>query len=253
MKKKFLALVLTLAMVLSLVPVTALATDGPPDTASGDVVYGHYTNDGNWESDKPENAIPDSLKGKVTVDKTAEKVADNQYEVTLTVQMKHKTEEVQPGAAATVLVIDTSGSMDYCTDPSHTHTEDILGNGCGTWNGRTVIIDDGMPAVEKEGYVEYTTFVLGNGAIDFCNVGATVPYEMDRNPAKNGGQTTLYSRQRKLFAPRGISFTKKSLASQSPTNTELENGTNWELVKDATGNKRINHKAIPIARIISKG
>ena len=123
----------------------------------------------------------------------------------------------------------------------------------GTWNGRTVIIDDGMPAVEKEGYVEYTTFVLGNGAIDFCNVGATVPYEMDRNPAKNGGQTTLYSRQRKLFAPRGISFTKKSLASQSPTNTELENGTNWELVKDATGNKIINHKAIPIARIISKG
>ena len=139
MKKKFLALVLTLAMVLSLVPVTALATDGTPDTASGGVVYGHYTNTGEWESGKPENAIPDSLKDKVTVNKIAEKVAgqDNQYDVTLTVQMKHKTEEVQPGAAATVLVIDTSGSMDYCTDPTHTHKKDKYGNRCGTWNGRT--------------------------------------------------------------------------------------------------------------------
>ena len=126
MKKKFLALVLTLAMVLSLVPVTALATDGPPDTASGDVVYGHYTNEGNWESGKPEKAIPDSLKDTVTtVDKTAEKVAgqDNQYEVTLKVQMKQKETAVPPGAAATVLVIDTSGSMKYCTKEEHQHTD----------------------------------------------------------------------------------------------------------------------------------
>ena len=126
MKKKFLALVLTLAMVLSLVPVTALATDGPPDTASGDVVYGHYTNEGNWESGKPEKAIPDSLKDTVTtVDKTATKVAgqDNQYEVTLKVQMKQKETAVPPGAAATVLVIDTSGSMNDCTKEEHQHTD----------------------------------------------------------------------------------------------------------------------------------
>ncbi len=136
MKKKFLALVLTLAMVLSLVPATALATDGTSDTTTKDVVYGHY--EGNaWTEGAPTRT--DGLKDTVTVNKTAEKVDDqnNQYEVTLTVQMKHKTEEVQPGAAATVLVIDTSGSMNYCTDPSHTHTEDIWGNGCGTWNGRT--------------------------------------------------------------------------------------------------------------------
>ena len=108
MKKKFLALVLTLAMVLSLVPVTALATDGTSGTTTGDVVYGHY-DDSTWTKDAPTRT--DGLEETVTVDKTAEKVADNQYDVTLTVQMKHKTEEVQPGAAATVLVIDTSGSM----------------------------------------------------------------------------------------------------------------------------------------------
>ena len=108
MKKKFLALVLTLAMVLSLVPVTALATDGTSDTTTKDVVYGHY--DGStWTEDTPTRT--DGLDDKVTVDKTATKAADNQYNVTLTVQMKHKETAVPPGAAATVLVIDTSGSM----------------------------------------------------------------------------------------------------------------------------------------------
>ena len=68
MKKKFLALVLTLAMVLSLVPVTALATDGTSDTTTKDVVYGHY--DGStWTEDTPTRT--DGLDDKVTVDKTA--------------------------------------------------------------------------------------------------------------------------------------------------------------------------------------
>lgn len=108
MKKKFLALVLTLAMVLSLVPVTALATDGTSDTTTKDVVYGHY--DGStWTEDTPTRT--DGLDDKVTVDKTATKAADNQYNVTLTVQMKHKETAVPPSAAATVLVIDKSGSM----------------------------------------------------------------------------------------------------------------------------------------------
>ena len=127
MKKKFLALVLTLAMVLSLVPATALATEGTPDTASGGVVDGYYTNTGEWKSGELENAIPGSLKDTVTtVDKTAKKVdgQDNQYEVTLKVEMKQKKTDVPPGAAATVLVIDTSGSMNDCTKEEHKHTDD---------------------------------------------------------------------------------------------------------------------------------
>ncbi|AJA42524.1 coat protein (endogenous virus) [Clostridium phage phiCT453A] len=131
-----------------------------------------------------------------------------------------------------------------------------------TWNGRTVLIDDSMPVeeVEKtgdaEGYTKYTTYVLGDGAFDYENIGAKVPYEMSRNPSKNGGQDTLYSRQRKCFAPYGISYTKKSQSTLSPTNTELENGANWELVNNgATGKDKeyIDHKAIAIARIISRG
>jgi hypothetical protein len=103
--------------------------------------------------------------------------------------------------------------------------------------------------------IKYTTYLLGDGAFDFCDCGAKVPYEMDRDPKTNGGVDTLYTRQRKLFAPRGISFTKSSMSSNSPTAAELETGANWELVNDgAASNKSyINHKAIPIARIISQG
>lgn len=130
-----------------------------------------------------------------------------------------------------------------------------------TWNGRTVIIDDSMPTEQAAasgdatGSTKYTTYVLGAGAIDYENIGAKVPYEMFRDPKTNGGMDTLYSRQRKCFAPYGISYTKKVQAGLSPTNAELENGANWELVNDgaASGKKYINHKAIPIARIISQG
>lgn len=127
-----------------------------------------------------------------------------------------------------------------------------------TWNGRVVLIDDHMPTVDvpadgdEDAYTKYTTYVLGTGAFDFENIGAEVPFEMNRDPKTNGGQTYLYSRQRKVFAPYGISFTKTSMSANSPTKQELESAANWTLVHDGNG-KYIHHKSIPIARIISRG
>ena len=121
-------------------------------------------------------------------------------------------------------------------------------------NGRLVLVDDSMPVDTSGTNPVYTTYVLGDGAIEYTDCGAKVPYEMDRNPATNGGQDLLYSRQRKCWAPFGISFTKASMATNSPTNAELETGANWELVKSAgSTTKYIDHKTIPIARIISLG
>lgn len=170
-----------------------------------------------------------------------------------------------------------------------------------SWNGRAVIIDDGMPVVEvdatyaltsdvaldaektyytkagdvytavtspdvgdigtyyemtADAYSKYITYVLGDGAFDYENVGVEVPYAMVRDEKTNGGQTTLYSRQRKVFAPTGIGFTKSSMVSNSPTDAELKNGSNWELVHDAgvgANRKYFDHKAIPIAKIVSRG
>lgn len=111
--------------------------------------------------------------------------------------------------------------------------------------------------VADEAHTEYTTYTLGMGSIDYEDLGVKVPYEMDRDPAKNGGQDTLYIRQRKVFAPYGISYEKTSQASLSPTDTELKNGDNWSLVNSAETSESdrsyINHKAIPIVRIISRG
>ncbi len=128
----------------------------------------------------------------------------------------------------------------------------------GTLNGRLILVDDNMPAetvADGEGsYVKYTTYVLGEGAIEYTDCGAKVPYEMDRDPAKNGGETTLYSRQRKIFSPVGISW-KNTAGIISPTKEQLENGANWTLANSNGGDasKYYPIKAIPIARIISRG
>lgn len=173
-----------------------------------------------------------------------------------------------------------------------------------TWNGRLVIIDDGMPyeegyydaqstdagamqvkasggdnsttvdkSVAEDAYfgskssltadtdyvvkgVRYTTYVFGEGAFSFANLGAKVPYEMSRDPKTNGGEDTLYTRERLCFAPYGISFTKKSVTTQSPTDAELENGTNWKLVDNGktSGNRKvIDHREIAICRVYSRG
>lgn len=172
-----------------------------------------------------------------------------------------------------------------------------------TWNGKLVIVDDGMPT--EEGYLDavadtpgavkvvansatpaaneiklsaatpylgdktlaagdyvvqgtqYTSYVLGEGSINFDDLGAKVPYEMSRDPKTNGGQDTLYTRQRKVIAPKGISYEKTDQVSLSPTDAELSNGANWALVHsgEASEGSRsyINHKVIPIARIKSRG
>ena len=127
-----------------------------------------------------------------------------------------------------------------------------------TWNGKLVIVDDGMPTEQAEdGSTVYTSYVLGEGTINYEDIGAKVPYEMARDPKTNGGQDTLYTRQRKVFAPFGLSYEKAKLASLSPTDDELADGTNWDLVHsgEATEAERsyVNDKVIAIARIKSKG
>ena len=126
-----------------------------------------------------------------------------------------------------------------------------------TINGRTVLIDD-EGTVETTGSGEsavtkYTTYLLGRGAIDYCDVGAKVPSEVDRDTRTSGGIDYLITRQRKLFAPRGFSFVQPTTAIISPTNAQLETAARWTVVKDTAGTTYYDTKAIPIARIVSLG
>lgn len=126
-----------------------------------------------------------------------------------------------------------------------------------TWNGRMVIVDDGMPYDPETG--KYTTYVFGNGCFKFEELGAKVPYEMARDPKTNGGEDTLYTRRRMCIVPRGISFIGSS-STKSPTDEELCNKANWTLVnngrqgKGSSGVLKVfNHKDIPVAKIVSLG
>jgi hypothetical protein len=118
-----------------------------------------------------------------------------------------------------------------------------------TLNGRAVLVDDDMPYDADTD--TYTTYVLGEGAIEYTDCGVKTPSEMYREPAKNGGETTLYTRQRKVFAPFGISFKNNSIIS--PTNEQLETGSNWELAKNSEDGTAYPEKAIAIAQIKTKG
>lgn len=171
--------------------------------------------------------------------------------------------------------------------------------GIATWNGRTVLIDDGMPVGElatsyvktsdtelvsgksyftksgsgasavytkvetpsvenignyyetNESIPTYTTYLLGENSIILDEIGDSVPYEMSRDPKVNGGQDTLYVRDRYIIGVDGISFEKPASVTASAANSDLANGTNWNIINDTK--KAIPHKAIAIAKIISCG
>ena len=124
-----------------------------------------------------------------------------------------------------------------------------------TWNGRTVIVDDGMPYDPETGL--YTTYVFGRGAFSFDSLGAKVPVEIEREAAKRGGITRLYNRRRNVLVPRGFSFVgNNNLGGKlSPTNEQLFTTANWAIVAGGTEARpqEFHHRDIPMARIISKG
>lgn len=127
-----------------------------------------------------------------------------------------------------------------------------------SWNGRTVLIDDELVDASGSDPV-YTTYLLGRNSIDYCDCGAKVPNETWRDPHTDGGQEELITRQRKLFAPLGFTFTNTNILS--PTTAELGTSSNWDLAKDTgeddgQGGTTYNYypeSVIPIARIKSLG
>lgn len=97
----------------------------------------------------------------------------------------------------------------------------------------------------------YTTYVLGDGSIILDDIGDAVPYEMSRDPKTNGGQDTLYVRDRYICGVDGISFEKPVGLTASASNAHLADGTNWNIIND--GVTAIPHKAIALCKVVSKG
>jgi hypothetical protein len=119
-----------------------------------------------------------------------------------------------------------------------------------SWNGRTVLIDDDVPVDTSGSDPVYTTYILGQNSIDFCDCGAKVPNETKRDELTAGGIDMLITRQRHLLAPVGFSYTDTSKVS--PMASDLATAANWAIVTDTDGNAYPS-KAIAIARIQSLG
>lgn len=132
----------------------------------------------------------------------------------------------------------------------------------GTYNGKLVVVDDDMPTEEveaneiegTEAYTKYTTYMFSNGFFEFEDVGVKVPSELSRNATERGGHTDLISRVRYVIVPQYISY--KTKTAKSPTNADLETGSNWEVANngESGGSKKyVDGKLIPVVRIISRG
>ena len=117
MKKRIFALIMAMCLALSLLPASVFAEN----ESGSDVVYGKYGTGKTWTQDKKGTGTIEYKTGDgntVTLSKKATPVKDqpNTYQIDLEVKSTQTTTTTPPGAAATVLVLDTSGSMAYCAE-----------------------------------------------------------------------------------------------------------------------------------------
>ena len=119
--RRGLSMLMAMVMTLSLVQISAFATDGE-------------------ESDtlKPQ-AVTDNNGHNITLSKTAERVGDTEWKVTVKADIGETPIKQQP--LDVVFVLDKSGSMMWCTDPdhdkgSHVHERNDEVQYDGTWYNR---------------------------------------------------------------------------------------------------------------------
>lgn len=114
-------------------------------------------------------------------------------------------------------------------------------------NGLLVVVDDSVPVdTTTPTHPKYTTYLLGKGVLRTAKGRVDVPVEKVREATKNGGQDTLITRLRETIHPNGFSFKVPSTGwTESPTDVQLFDKANWE--------RKFNHKAIPMARLITNG
>lgn len=116
-----------------------------------------------------------------------------------------------------------------------------------TYQGRRVIVDDGMPRIANGSNFDFSTYLFARGAL-VAGVGTPkVPVEVERVPASGngGGSENLHSRVEWLIHPVGFAWLSGSMAGQSPTFAELILAANWD--------RRVERKLVGIAELRTSG
>ena len=186
---------------------------------------------------------------------SGDKITVNGVSITL-----DSTSGANPTAAATALVtaltanetfnatysMSRSNGVITCTEKSGKYGSGSPEAAIVSTAGQVAVATATAPATT----LTYTTYILGQGAINYCDCGAKVPNETRRDALTNGGIDMLITRQRHLLAPNGFSYIDTS--KTSPEASDLATSANWAMVTDTTG-AFYPSKAIALARIKSLG
>lgn len=107
------------------------------------------------------------------------------------------------------------------------------------------LIWDGVPvsaSASATGENEYTTYILGNGAILTADAPVERPSDLIYDAKTNGGQEELITRMRKTYHPNGFSFSMTNLPI-SPSISDAQTGANWS--------RQMKAENINIVRVIT--
>lgn len=120
------------------------------------------------------------------------------------------------------------------------------------YQGYVVTVDDSVPAEGTGNEAVYTTYLMANGSIgrNEGNPAALTTFETDREAAK--GNDVIYTRRAFTMHPYGVKWTdaERETGNITPTNTDLQNGDNYEKVYEdkQIGIVALKCKALPVKK-----
>jgi len=132
-------------------------------------------------------------------------------------------------AVAMHSVIENSLKKLKLVEPVYDSSGQFLFN---SYLGKRVIVDDTMPVDTTGADPVYTTAFFAAGAVGFGEGTVDTPAETEREAlaGNGGGYDVIISRINPCFHPYGFAFNSTTVASESPTSTELALPANWTRV-----------------------
>lgn len=196
--RRGLSMLMAMVMTLSLVQISAFATDGEEN-----------------DTLKPQ-AVTDKNGHNITLSKTAERVGDTEWKVTVKADIGETPIKQQP--LDVVFVLDRSGSMAWCTEEPHEHSDSCY-----------QLKADADPEHEHSWWREYD--ILGNFYPSSCpnyELACGHYYEEEH---EHSGNTTCYYKETK--DSEWTAYPSRLSAAKSAMNTlegNLPNGANVQYV-----------------------
>ena len=223
-------MLLCICMLFTLMPMAAFA-----DGTSADVVYGSYTDD-KWTQVASMTADSSAMNytntttgANVKYSKTAESKGDDLYDITLKIES-----ETNPGAAATVLVIDNSKSMGKCATCNNGSDSDVPyggythANDCETEKKGSVSLNDSRFAKAIAAAKSFASSYAASGSNRYLAVvffaGSADPLNFADNSDKNKWDKLEYKFWLDVSNAANLATFNNKLSSSLASSTNLASG-----------------------------